>query len=116
MDASVHRNEKAHLPIDQGDKHEAAWTRTLLDWDGKDWRGSKQMVVKLTGCSDGTVAMMRRVVKWHHNYKTGADKKHPMGERLYTRLAACRTEGSILVSAADGVADHGDRGDHSGCR
>jgi hypothetical protein len=31
-------------------------------------------------------------------------------------LAACRTEGSILVSAADGVADHGDRGDHSGCR
>ncbi|BBB95385.1 ParB/Srx family N-terminal domain-containing protein [Bradyrhizobium elkanii] len=35
MDASVHRNEKAHLPIEQGDKHEAAWTRTLLDWDGK---------------------------------------------------------------------------------
>jgi hypothetical protein len=35
---------------------------------------------------------------------------------LLLRLAACRTEGSILVSAADGVADHGDRGDHSGCR
>ena len=35
--------------------------------------------------------------------------------RIWT-LAACRTEGSILVSAADGVADHGDRGDHSGCR
>ena len=31
-------------------------------------------------------------------------------------LAACRTEGSILVSTADGVADHGDRGNHSGCR
>lgn len=85
MDASVHRNEKVHLPIDQGDKHEAAWTRTLLDWDGKDWRSSKQAVVKLTGCSDGTVAVMRRVVKWHHNYRTGADKT-PMGERLCTRL------------------------------
>ncbi len=34
------------------------------------------------------------------------------GETLADPLAACRTEGSILVSAADGVADHGDRGDH----
>ncbi|BBB95387.1 hypothetical protein [Bradyrhizobium elkanii] len=45
------------------------------------------MVVKLTGCSDGTVAMMRRVVKWHHNYMTGVDK-NPMGERLFTRLGS----------------------------
>jgi hypothetical protein len=89
MDASVHRNEKVHLPIDQGDKHEAAWTRTLMDWDGKGWRSSKQMVVKLTGCSDGTVAVMRRVVKQHHDYKTGADKKNnPMGEKLYTAFGA----------------------------
>jgi hypothetical protein len=87
MDASVHRNEKVHLPIDQGDKHETAWTRTLLDWNGKDWSSSKQQIVKLTNCSDGTVAVMRRVVKWHHNYKTGADKKNnPMGEKLFTQL------------------------------
>jgi hypothetical protein len=85
MDASVHRNEKVHLRIEQGDKHEAAWIRTLLDWNGKGWSSSKQAVVKLTGCSDGMVAVMRRVVKWHHNFKTGADK-NPMGERLYTRL------------------------------
>ena len=42
--------------------------------------------------------------------RAGLDRVH------IGRLAACRTEGSILVSAADGVADHGDRGDHSGCR
>ena len=82
----MHRNEKVHLPIDQGDKHETAWTRTLLDWNGKDWSSSKQQIVKLTGCGEGTVAEMRRVVRVHHNYGTGADKKHPMGERLYTRL------------------------------
>lgn len=85
MDASVHRNEKVHLPIDQGDKHETAWTRTLLDWDGKGWRSSKEAVVKLTGAGEGTVAAMRRVVKQHHNYRTGVDK-NPMGERFCTRL------------------------------
>jgi hypothetical protein len=89
MDTSVHRNEKVHLRIEQGDKHEAAWVRTLLDWDGKDWRNSKQMVVKLTGCSDGTVAVMRRVVRQHHDYKTGADKKNnPMGEKLFKQLGS----------------------------
>jgi ParB-like nuclease domain len=85
MDASVHRNEKVHLPIEQGDKHEAAWTRTVLDWDGEKWRTSKEYVVKLTGCGEGTVAEMRRMVKQHYNYRTGADK-NPMGEKLYTRL------------------------------
>jgi hypothetical protein len=83
MDVSVYRNEKVHLRIEQGDKHEAAWTRALMDWNGKGWSSSKQDVVKLTGCSDGTVAVMRRVVKWHHSYKSGADK-NPMGEKLYT--------------------------------
>jgi hypothetical protein len=87
MDASVHRNEKIHLRIEQGDKHEAAWTRTLLDWDGKDWRSSKKDVVQLTGAGEGTVAVMRRVVKWHHNFKTGADKD-PMGERLFKQLGS----------------------------
>ena len=79
MDASVLRNEKVHLPIDQGDKHEVAWTRTLLDWDGEGWRSSKQMVVKITGCGEGTVAEMRRVVKVARQLQTGADTKPRWG-------------------------------------
>jgi hypothetical protein len=85
MDASVHRNEKIHLPIEQGDKHEAAWTRTLLDWDGKTWTSSKQDVVKLTGCSERMVAYMRQVVKRHHDYAHHGIV-HPDGERLHTML------------------------------
>jgi hypothetical protein len=91
MDASLGRNEKTHLEVDQGDKAEAAWTRTLLDWNGKDWRdeegkiSSKEGIVKLTGCGEGSVAHMRRVVKWHHNHKTGRDQ-HPTGEKLNTVL------------------------------
>jgi hypothetical protein len=92
MDASVQRNEKVSLPIEQGDKHEAAWTRTLLDWNGTSWSSSKSQVVKLTGSSDGMVAEMRRVVKAHHKYRTGADKRNPMGERLYTRLGSNLSE------------------------
>jgi hypothetical protein len=88
MDVSVQRNEKVHLPIDQGDKHEAAWTRTLLDWNGKDgWSSSKSQVVTLTGSSDGTVATMRRTLKQHHDYATGTDRqRNAIGERLYTVL------------------------------
>ncbi len=87
MDASVHRNEKVHLPIDQGDKAEAAWTRTLLDWNGTGWRSSKVQVVTLTGSSDGTVATMRRTLKQHHSYATGMERdRNAIGERLYTVL------------------------------
>ena len=43
MDESVQRNEKAHLRIEQGDKHEAAWTRTVLDWDGEKWGAVRRM-------------------------------------------------------------------------
>ena len=56
------------------------------------------------------------------DYATAVDKAIGEAKRTLIHdhvdhcLAACRTEGSILVSAADGVADHGDRGDHSGCR
>ena len=85
MDASLDRNEKIHLEVDQGDKGEAAWTRTLLDWNGKSWSTSKRDVVKLTGCGEGSVAEMRRVVKWHHNHRTGKEK-HPTGEMLNTTL------------------------------
>jgi hypothetical protein len=85
MDEGLRRNEKIHLPIDQGDKAEAAWTRTLLDWSGKKWSTSKDAVVKLTGCGEGSVAEMRRVVKWHQNQKTGAEPT-PIGEKLLAGL------------------------------
>ncbi|MBR0971875.1 ParB/RepB/Spo0J family partition protein [Bradyrhizobium japonicum] len=85
MDAALLRNEKIHLPVEQADKSEAAWTRTLLDWNGKGWNSSKADIVKLTGASDGTVAQMRRVVKWHANFKSGVEK-HPTGEKLSTAL------------------------------
>jgi hypothetical protein len=85
MDESLTRNEKTHLEVDQGDKAEAAWTRTLLDWNGKYWTSSKGEVVRLTGCGEGTVAKMRRAVRWHHNYRTRAEQT-PMGEKLFTNL------------------------------
>jgi hypothetical protein len=85
MDESLRRNEKIHLRIDQGDKAEAAWTRTLLDWNGEDWRRSKKDVVELTGCGEGSVAHMRRVMKWHYRHVTGQEQT-PMGEKLEIAL------------------------------
>jgi hypothetical protein len=78
-DESLRRNEKTHLDVDQGDKAEEAWKRTLLGW------GSKREVVSLTGCGEGTVAKMRRVVKWHHDQITGKHQT-PMGEKLASTL------------------------------
>jgi hypothetical protein len=86
MDAGLRRNEKTHLEVDQADKAEAAWTRTLLDWNGAKWRTSRRDMVELTGCGDGTVAHMRRIVKWHYNSRTGAADQHPMGETLCKAL------------------------------
>ena len=75
-----------HKRIDQGDKAEAAWTWTLLDWDGNNkWSSSKSQVVSLTGCSEGVVAHMRRVVRWHHEQATG-QVQTPMGETLCKAL------------------------------
>lgn len=87
MDESLRRNEKAHLRVDQGDKHEAAWTRTVLDWNGKDWSSSKRKVVRITGTSDGTVGKMRRWFKWHWKHRTGAEQT-TMGEKMITALGA----------------------------
>jgi hypothetical protein len=70
-DESLRRNEKIHLDVQQGDKWEEAWKRVLLGW------GSKQEIVKLTGCGEGTVAKMRRAVTWH---------QEPMGEKLVVAL------------------------------
>ncbi len=75
-DESLRRNEKIHLRVDQGDKAEEAWKRTLLGW------GSKSEVVKITGCGDGTVAKMRRAAIAHRKYVTGAERT-PMGEKLH---------------------------------
>jgi hypothetical protein len=74
-DESLRRNEKIHLRVDQGDKAEEAWKRTLLGW------GSKKEVVNLTGCGDGTVAKMRRAVEWHRKHASGAERT-PQGEKL----------------------------------
>jgi hypothetical protein len=91
MDESMRRNEITHLEVDQGDKAEAAWLRTLLDWDGDDWASSKRYVVDLTGSGEGTVAKMRRAVRWHANYAKGdranaADRLQ--GEKLHAKLGA----------------------------
>jgi hypothetical protein len=85
MDAGMHRNERTHLPIDQGDKHEAAWTRTALDWDGNKWGSSKDDVANLTGCSPRTVGHMRQAVRHHHDY-VHHGVASGLGERLSTAL------------------------------
>ncbi|MBI5322736.1 ParB/RepB/Spo0J family partition protein [Bradyrhizobium sp.] len=90
MDAALARNEKTHLEVDQGDKHEAAWLRTLLDWDGDTWRTSKQAVVQLTGAGEGTVAQMRRCVRCHENYnkKEQSTEDRLLGEKLHNKFGA----------------------------
>jgi hypothetical protein len=75
-DEGLRRNEKIHLRVDQGDKAEEAWKRTLLGW------GSKAEVVGITGCGEGTVAKMRRAVEWYRKRASG-EEKTPMGEKLY---------------------------------
>lgn len=75
-DESLSRNEKIHLRVDQGDKAEEAWKRTLLGW------GSKAEVVGITGCGEGTVAKMRRAAARYQKHVSGAEKT-PMGEKLY---------------------------------
>jgi uncharacterized ParB-like nuclease family protein len=75
MDESLKRNEVAKLEIAQADKYEEAWRRTLNGW------GSKSEVVKLTGTSEGLVAMMRRVVN--------ADRDQtPKGQALRAELGS----------------------------
>lgn len=87
MDAGLDNNEKIHLSMQQGDKWEAAWLRTVMDWGKEDWSVSKADVVRLTGSSDGIVAKMRRAVTRHHDYaKHGVC--HPEGEKLHTILGS----------------------------
>ena len=79
-DESMWRNEKIHLRVDQGDKAEEAWKRTLLGW------GSKAEVVRITGCGEGTVAKMRRASGAYQRRASG-EEKTPMGEKLYTAFS-----------------------------
>jgi hypothetical protein len=74
-DEGLRRNEIVHLRVDQGDKAEEAWKRTLLGW------GSKAEVVGITGCGEGTVAKMRRAAVWYRRHASGAEKT-AMGEKL----------------------------------
>jgi hypothetical protein len=87
-DESVRRNEKIHLEVQQGDKAEAAWARTVVDWNGATWNTGKAEMVKLTGCSDGIVARMRKCVRCHadFNKREQTPKDHLLGERLHTKL------------------------------
>lgn len=75
-DESLNRNEKIHLRVDQGDKAEEAWKRTLLGW------GSKAEVVGITGCGEGTVAQMRRTALSYQRHVSGAGET-PMGKKLH---------------------------------
>jgi hypothetical protein len=75
-DESLQRNEVAKLGVPQADRFEEAWRRTLNGW------GSKRDVVTLTGTSDGMVAMMRRVMKYHWAQDT------PKGQGLRAELGS----------------------------
>jgi hypothetical protein len=91
VDEGLRRNEITHLEIDQGDKAEAAWWRTLRAWDGDDWDAkklSKLDVVRLTGCGEGTVAQMRRCVKSHAHFNRREQEigNRLLGERLRAKL------------------------------
>jgi phage terminase large subunit-like protein len=54
---SVRLNDVIKLEMGRADRYEAAWQRVVLEW------GSKSEIRRVTGVSDGLIAMMRRVVK-----------------------------------------------------
>lgn len=80
MDYSVERNEVAKLPVQDKDKREEAWRRTVLGW------GSKKEVTRLTGASDGTVAKMRRI--WNE-YQKQTEKGRMLKQHLGGDIAEC---------------------------
>jgi hypothetical protein len=64
VDESVRLNDVVKLEMRRGDRYEAAWQRIVLGW------GSKSEIHRLTGVSDGLIAMMRRVVEAHRRSDT----------------------------------------------
>jgi hypothetical protein len=86
VDESVRRNSVIKLPMDQPDKFEQAWKRTVLSWPwggGSSW-SSKSQVVTLCGVADGTVAKMRRIVSRYYENSAASKLLH---ERLGRPIA-----------------------------
>jgi hypothetical protein len=73
VNESVRLNEVIKLEMGRGDRYEAAWQRVVLGW------GSKREINRLTGVSDGLIAMMRRVVEAHK-------RKDPFGREFRAKL------------------------------
>ena len=85
VDESIRRNDIDKLEMRPGDRYEAAWQRTVLEW------GSKSEVIRLTNVSDGLVGEMRRVVKayeGHNAFAKELQKKLPGGLAKHTWTAA----------------------------
>jgi hypothetical protein len=71
---SLRLNEVIKLPVNQPDRFEEAWRRTVNGW------GSRREVSTLAGVSSGMVSMMRRVVNQHREQST------PHGRELRAKL------------------------------
>ena len=104
MDESLLKNEVIKLPINQGDRFEEAWRRTLMG------RGSKSQVVAITGVSDGTVALMRRIFKSYQMQDLpGKRLKEQRGDIMearwqYTRMAWLGLEGEAFDAEEEAQA------------
>jgi ParB/Sulfiredoxin domain len=104
MDESLLKNEVAKLPINQGDRFEEAWRRTVMG------RGSKSQVVAITGVSDGTVALMRRIFRSYQAQDAAGRKLREqrgdiMVERWeFTRMAWLGIEGGEFDAVVDAQA------------
>jgi len=104
MDESLLKNEVAKLPVNQGDRFEEAWRRTLMR------RGSKSQVVAITGVSDGTVALMRRIFKSYQVQDVAGKRlKEQRGDIMvarweYTRMAWLGLKGEAFDAAEEAEA------------
>jgi hypothetical protein len=100
MDESLLKNEVTKLPVRQGDRFEEAWRRTVMK------RGSKAQVVAITGVSDGTVALMRRIFKSYQVQDAAGQRlKQLRGDIAterweYTRMAWLGIEGAKFDAQA----------------
>jgi hypothetical protein len=104
MDEALLKNEVAKLPINQGDRFEEAWRRTVMR------RGSKSQVVAITGVSDGTVALMRRIFKSYQVQDAAGQRlKQQRGDIAtarweYTRMAWLGIEGGAFNAEVEAQA------------
>lgn len=77
-DEGLRRNEVVKLEIPRGDRFEEAWKRVLNGW------GSKRDIVQTCGVSDGSVALMRRVMTAHAQQNTQGKQLRAKLPRLLT--------------------------------